>query len=405
MGIGQTSTASITLTHSSACRPCLPPTATSQPLRPSQAEAVIAAQPHQVVITSPALNLTVGAQGQFTVQLEDAFGNLTEPSSPVIIALDTTSPSGVFYAAPGSTLPIGSIVIGPGTSTASAIRRHQGRHANLDGNRRRTHHRRTDAGGDFQRGAASPIDNHQLATHPAVRNSGTSHTGARRHVRQSGRADERADRRSDSTSADGTFYASAGSTTPITSVVIGTGQTGVSFYYSDTQTGTPTLTALDGALNPVGTTQQETIAGTAATQEVITSAALNLIAGNRAQISVQLQDGSGNASTTGDQETIGLSSTSSSGVFYASPTSILPITSVVINANQSSASVYYEDTRAGTPIVTTTDIALGSAPRSRKPSLPRPPPSWRSAARHSTSSRAAGALSPCSSPTRTAIRA
>ncbi len=165
-----------------------------------------------------------------------------------------------------------------------------------------------------------------------------------------------------STSSGGAFFASAGSTTPITSVTIETGQTTVSFYYSDSQTGTPTLTALDNSLNNVTASQTATIVTAGATQVVISSAALNSVAGASGQITVQLENGSGSPSVSTSAQTISLMTSSAAGAFYASSTGGSPITSVVIEPGQASTSVYYVDTKAGNPILTASDTALGSTP-------------------------------------------
>ena len=109
-------------------------------------------------------------------------------------------------------------------------------------------------------------------------------------------------------------------------------------------------------------------------QIAITSPALSLIAGNRGQMTVQLEDANGNPSTSSIAQTINLSTTSTAGAFYATPTSTTPITSVVIPAGQSSASFYYSDTKAGTPTVTASDsrLHLRRPPRWRRSTRRRP---------------------------------
>ena len=99
-----------------------------------------------------------------------------------------------------------------------------------------------------------------------------------------------------------------------------------------------------------------------ATQVAITSSALSLIAGNTGEVTVQLEDASGNPAASATAQTINLSTTSGSGGFYANQSLSDPITSVVISPGQTSASFYYEDTLAGTPTLTANDTALGSAP-------------------------------------------
>ena len=111
------------------------------------------------------------------------------------------------------------------------------------------------------------------------------------------------------------------------------------------------------------TTQIIVVSPAAASQVAITTPTLTLAAGSTGQITVQLADTFGNpgATSTSDQ-TIGLSTTSPAGAFYATPGSTSPITSVGIPAGQSSASFYYGDTKSGTPTVTAADTAFNSSP-------------------------------------------
>ena len=52
------------------------------------------------------------------------------------------------------------------------------------------------------------------------------------------------------TSTTGTFWSNSGGTTKITSITIPSGSSSASFYYSDTASGAPTLTASSGSLTP-----------------------------------------------------------------------------------------------------------------------------------------------------------
>ena len=82
-------------------------------------------------------------------------------------------------------------------------------------------------------------------------------------------------------------------------------------------------------------------------QVAITSPALNMVAGTMEPVTVQLEDSNGNpgATSTSDQ-TISLGTTSTAGVFYVNQAGDTPITSVVIPAGESSATVYSADTLA-----------------------------------------------------------
>ncbi len=162
-------------------------------------------------------------------------------------------------------------------------------------------------------------------------------------------------------SSTGAFYLTQTSTSPITSVVIPAGQSSASFYYSDNSAGSPTVTASDLALGSAPS-QRETINPLSASQVVITSPALDITAGSRGQVTVQLEDPNGVPAVSTSLQTIHLGTTSAAGTFFASSTSTTPITSVVIPIGQSDASFYYDDTKAGAWTLTASDTALVSTP-------------------------------------------
>ncbi len=163
------------------------------------------------------------------------------------------------------------------------------------------------------------------------------------------------------TSAAGAFYATSSGGTAITSITIPAGQISAGFDYEDTRAGTPTVSASDGAFGTTAT-QQETILPAAPSRVVITSGALDQVAGSLGPVTVQLEDTYSNpgAISTADQ-TIGLGTTGAAGAFYASGSGGGAIGSVVIAAGRSSATVYYGDTQTGTPTVTASDAAFSSA--------------------------------------------
>ena len=131
--------------------------------------------------------------------------------------------------------------------------------------------------------------------------------------------------------------------------------------------GDQTIKAADSALSSIDGNTSVTVVPAAAFQAAITSPPLSVTSGGRSQVEVQLEDMYGNpgATSTGAQP-IGLSTTSAAGAFYASQSSISPITSAVIGAGQSGARFYYGDTKAGTPTLTATDTALNSAPAQKE---------------------------------------
>ena len=136
--------------------------------------------------------------------------------------------------------------------------------------------------------------------------------------------------------------------------------------------GNPSITATDSVSSKItGTSPDVEVIPTAASQVAITSAPLTLVAGSTGQLTVQLEDPYGNTgamSTTA--QTIALTTTSSGGAFYASQSGTTPITSVVIPAGKSTVTFAYGDTRAGTPTITASDIALSSAPTQKETVVP-----------------------------------
>ena len=73
----------------------------------------------QVEISSPPLALVAGARGLLTVAFQDAYGNDgASPAAAQTISLYTTSTAGGFYAAQGSTTPIGSLSVAAGQTSA-----------------------------------------------------------------------------------------------------------------------------------------------------------------------------------------------------------------------------------------------------------------------------------------------
>ena len=163
------------------------------------------------------------------------------------------------------------------------------------------------------------------------------------------------------TSPAAAFYASSSGGSAITGLTIPAGQSSATFYYADIKAGTPTITASASTLGSV-LVQQETVDPAAASRAAITSAPLTLAAGSRGPVTLELEDEYGNlgATSTADQA-IGLGTTSSVGGFYAGAAGGNPMTGVAIPAGQSSATVYYSDTQAGTPTLTVSDTALSSS--------------------------------------------
>ena len=177
-----------------------------------------------------------------------------------------------------------------------------------------------------------------------------------------------------STSPTGLFYSSPTGATPVASLIIPVGQSTVSFYFDDTAVGTPTITAVDTALGSAPT-QQETLMAAPASQVAFTSPVLTLVAGTRGLVTLALEDSSGDPVGAALQQTLSLSTTSPEGLFFATQTSTTPLASVDIAAGQTTISVYYSDTKAGTPTVTASDGAFSSPPPTQEDTVTPAPAS------------------------------
>ena len=95
-----------------------------------------------------------------------------------------------------------------------------------------------------------------------------------------------------------------------------------------------------------------------------TSAPQNIFKGQvSGAITVETQDGSGSAAASGSDVVANLSSSTATGVFDTSATGAFDgtVTSVTIPAGQTSASVFYKDTTAGTATLTATAVIGGQS--------------------------------------------
>ena len=144
----------------------------------------------------------------------------------------------------------------------------------------------------------------------------------------------------------GAFWSNSAGTTKITSITIPSGSSSASFYYSDTAAGSPILTASSTGLTSATTTftinsyvltfssgAGQSLAPGQLSQGIVVSRTDDLLGDLLSTITVQL------------------TSSSSTGKFYNSAGT--QITSITINIlSTTSATFYYSDTTAGTPILT-----------------------------------------------------
>jgi hypothetical protein len=158
------------------------------------------------------------------------------------------------------------------------------------------------------------------------------------------------------------FSASLGGP-PITTVTIAPGGSSAIVYYGDTKVGTPTITVSGTGLTSA--TRTATITAGAPVALAFTTAALSGAASSNATLgplSVQLRDAHGNAAAapTGGVTIIPTSTSPGTTVFSTSSGGV-PIATVTVSAGLSSASFYYGDTTAGTPMITAAAGGLTSA--------------------------------------------
>ena len=321
----------------------------------------------QVAITSTALNQTAGVLGAITVQLEDSNGNTGATSTTdQTINLSTTSSAGVFDVNQSGGNPITSIVIPAGHSTAivyyadtqagiptvtaadSAFNSSSHQNETINPAAVSSFTVTTTYASPDVAGTAGTVTVTAYDTYGNIVGSGPNQfTGA---VSLSS-----TDSKKSGLPSSYTFTAGDAGSHAFTNVIL---KTAGNQTFTATYVGHPTATGTSAAVNVVPAP---------ASVVAITSAPLTLTTGTRGAMTVQLEDVYGNtgATSTSDQ-TIKLTTTSSAGVFYASQSGGNPITSVSIAAGQNAATVYYADTKTGTPTVTAADTAFNSSPTQKE---------------------------------------
>lgn len=153
-------------------------------------------------------------------------------------------------------------------------------------------------------------------------------------------------------SSTGRFYTDSSCTLgTVTQVTILAGSNSATFYYRDTKSGSPTVTASNlGLTSP---TQVVTVAPGLPNKLVFTSPAQTLVAGACSAITnLQVQDALSNASPVSAGTTVALLSSSGTTEFHSNSSCTSPITSVTVPASSSQATFYFRDPTAGTPALT-----------------------------------------------------
>src|SRR5579884_864527 len=145
-----------------------------------------------------------------------------------------------------------------------------------------------------------------------------------------------------SSSSTGHFLDLSGKALTNSSVTIASGSSFALFEYEDSQAGNPTITLKTSDSSASGQTTfgvHNTLAFTTPIQVL----APNQVSGT---ITIQLQDGKGNAIKAASNMTINLSSSSSTGKFLDTAGKLLSTPSITIAAGSSSASFKYEDSQS-----------------------------------------------------------
>ena len=306
----------------------------------SQMETVNSAVASRLVFTTPSQNLTAGvASGTITVMLEDASGNTVNASSPLTVDLSTTSATGTFTPVSPLTIPAGANMLSfqytdtaagtPALSVAASGLASATQTETVNA-AAASHLAFTTAPQTLTAGIASGTIT--IALEDAFGNAVDA--GSPLTVNLS------------TNSAAGTF-------TPVSPLTIPAGTGIVSFKYTDTAAGSPTLTVAASGL--ASATQTETVNAAAASHLAFTTAPQTLTAGVASgTITIALEDTFGNAVDAGSPLTVNLSTTSAAGTFT-------PVSPLTIPAGTGIVSFKYTDTAAGSPTITVAASGLASA--------------------------------------------
>ncbi len=160
-----------------------------------------------------------------------------------------------------------------------------------------------------------------------------------------------------STSFTGQFFDTSGNALADNSITVAAGSSSASFEYKDS---TSTIATISAGTSIFGGSSAQQLVYVGQPLAIITPAQ-TLTPGKASQpITVQLQ------TAAPSNETIVLSSTSSTGQFLDTSGKVLANSSITIAAGSSTASFEYEDSTPGLPTITATSSALGGAATQRE---------------------------------------
>ena len=159
-----------------------------------------------------------------------------------------------------------------------------------------------------------------------------------------------------SSSETGTFASDAAFATVVTSVTVGADQTTADFYYKDTASGSPTVTAT-ATIKAVEKTASQAVAVTETASALAVADATGFV-GAPIAVTVSTLDAAGAAATTASGVTVNLTATSGT---LSETAGGAAVTSVAIASGETSKVVYYQNAAIGTVTITAAATGLTSA--------------------------------------------
>jgi hypothetical protein len=318
----------------------------------------------QLVVTSNAFSATAAssATNAFTTTLEDPYGNPTTKSSAMVLTLSSTS-AGAKFAASSSGTVTTSVTLPANAQSVTGYY----------GDTKSGSPTITVAGSALTSGSQSETvtpaaPSKWVFASSAISGSATSSATLGSIIVQEqdsfGNPTTTAETLTLASNSSGTkeFSVTSGGTS-FTTISIPAGTSSATFFYGDTKSGTPTLTASGSSLT--NAIQAETITSGTGTQLVITSTALNVAAGTSPTnaFTTTLEDTFGNRTTSGSAITVNLSSSSTGTKEFATSSGGTTVSSVTLAANTQSVIAYYGDTESGSPVITAAATGLTSGPQ------------------------------------------
>jgi len=331
----------------------------------TQAETITAGAPGKLFITTGSFSATANASATsaFTVILEDIYGNPTTNTSDLTVNFSSTSPGASFALSSGGS-PITSLTAPPGSSSGTIYYGDT-----VAGSPTITMSATgLTSGSQVETITAGAPNQLTFTSAPVTGTASASATLGPLTIQEQdfyGNATTAAATVTLSSTSTGKIFAATSGGTSITTVAIAGGTSSANFFYGDSKSGTPTITATSPGL--VLEAQTETIHAGTGVKLVITSSAFSTAHTSTpnatAAFTTTLEDTFGNPTTSASAITVNLSSTSA-GARFASSSNGSSVTSVSLLANTQSITAYYGDKTAGSPTITAAATGLTSGTQS-----------------------------------------